>query len=266
MGTTRPNDYLFPWVGGKNHLRKYILPLIPQNMQDQVYIEPFFGGGSIFFGRERMAGSEIINDLNNDIINLYKIVQKDPEAFTHRFDYVFRSRTLFNEIRDSKPTDNFERAFRTFYLLSAGFGGKYSDAHKPTCATEGARSITNWQNRIRAISKRLQNAFIENKDALVLIEEWNRKRAFFYLDPPYFSKEKYYNDGTFNHTKLAELLKQSAARWILSYNDCPEIIDFYKDFKQKIITRRCALDQHHSKDFSEIIIWNFNETIQETLF
>ena len=236
-------------------------------MRDQVYIEPFFGGGSIFFARERMADSEIINDINDDIINLYKIVQKDSEAFARRFDCVFRSRTLFNETRDSKPTDDFERAFRTFYLLSAGFGGKYSDAHKPTCASERAGSVAGWQKRIVTIGKRLQNAFIENKDALILIKEWNeKKRAFFYLDPPYFSKEQYYNNGTFNHAELAELLKQSKARWILSYNNCPEICELYKDFKQKTVNRRCSLNNRNAKDFGELIVWNFDEESQETLF
>ena len=72
--------------------------------------------------------------------------------------------------------------------------------------------------------------------------------------------------GSFDHEQLAGLLKKSKARWILSYNDCPEICELYKNFQQKTFSRRCSLNNRNAKDFGELLVWNFDEKIQETLF
>lgn len=96
-----PIDYLFPWVGGKKKLRPYIVPMIPGDIT--TYVEPFFGGGAIYFAREKWAPCEIINDINDDIINLYRVVKEHGEEFIKEFDFVLSSRSFFNQLLVSPP-------------------------------------------------------------------------------------------------------------------------------------------------------------------
>lgn len=230
------------------------------------YVEPFFGGGAIYFAREKWAPCEIINDINDEIINLYRIVKERGEEFAREFNFVFSSRSFFNRMREfTLPQENHQyfQAFRTLYLLNFCFGARIVN---PSYAPGNLSTVENIQSRIIAISKRLQKTNIECLDYSILLERYNKPDTFFYLDPPYFETEHYYAAGSFDHEQLAGLLKKSKARWILSYNDCPEIGELYKDFKQKTFSRRCSLNNRNAKDFGELLVWNFDEKIQETLF
>ena len=136
----------------------------------------------------------------------------------------------------------------------------------PSYAPNNLSSVESIQARIIAISKRLQKTNIECLDYSVLLERYNRPDTFFYLDPPYFETEHYYKAESFDHERLAWLLKESKARWILSYNSCPEICELYKGYKQKTFNRRCSLNNKQARDFGELLVWNFEEGIQGTLF
>ena len=163
------------------------------------------------------------------------------------------------------PPQNAEffRAFKVLYLLNFCFGARLVN---PTYAPNNLSSVESIQSRIIAISRRLQKTNIECLDYSILLERYDRPDAFFYLDPPYFETEHYYAAGSFDHARLAELLKKSKARWILSYNACPEICELYAGFKQRVISRRCSLNNKQAKDFGELLVWNFDEAVQGTLF
>lgn len=105
-----PIDHLFPYIGGKKVLRPYIVPMIPGDIS--TYVEPFFGGGAIYFARERWAPCEIINDLNDEIINLYRVVKERGEEFAREFNFVFSSRSFFNRMRDFTPPPEIASIFR----------------------------------------------------------------------------------------------------------------------------------------------------------
>ncbi len=153
------------------------------------------------------------------------------------------------------------RAFRTLYLLSFCFGSRLVG---PTYAPCNLGSIENIQHRILAIFKRLQRTNIECLDYSVLLERHDKADVFFYCDPPYFETENYYKSKTFDHEHLAELLKKSKSRWILSYNACPEICELYADYNQRVIQRRCGLNNKKAKDFAELLVWNFDEQVAQT--
>ena len=153
------------------------------------------------------------------------------------------------------------QAFRTLYLLNFCFGARFKGATYAPC---NLGSIENIQARIIAISRRLQRTNIECLDYSVLLERYNKPDAFFYLDPPYYETEHYYRTESFDHTRLADLLKKSEARWILSYNACPEICGLYSGFKQRIINRRCALNNKKAHDFGELLVWDFDEKTSGT--
>lgn len=97
----------------------------------------------------------------------------------------------------------------------------------------GSQPHDMWKNfpLIRAAHARLRNTIIENKDFEKLIGQYDRPISFFYCDPPYYNTEDYYDGGGFgkdDHERLANTLCNIQGKFLLSYNDCPEIRELYQ--------------------------------------
>ena len=89
-----------------------------------------------------------------------------------------------------------------------------------------------WRNFpvIFQASKRLQTVVVENKDFERLLAQYDRPNTMFYLDPPYYATEDYYEDVGFtseDHKRLCDALMGIKGKFLLSYNDCPEIRQLY---------------------------------------
>ena len=115
---------------------------------------------------------------------------------------------------------------------------------------------------IQQLEGRLANTVIENQDFETLIRHYDRDDAFFYLDPPYYSTEDMYPGGfgTDDHKRLRDLLRTIKGRFLLSYNDCPEIRELYKDFRIFDFTRTHSMAQRYEagKEFKELLIANYD--------
>ena len=120
---------------------------------------------------------------------------------------------------------------------------------------------------IDAAAKRLQRVVIENKDCLKLIEQYDRPDSFFYCDPPYYNADKYYDivpQGGFDHAGLAGVLQSISGKFLLSYNDCPEIRALYsRDGVVIESTERLSnLAQRYDggRQYPELLISNYDTT------
>ncbi|EHU01950.1 putative methyltransferase [Pantoea stewartii subsp. stewartii DC283] len=82
---------IIPWVGGKRKLAKHLLPLFPAHT---CYVEPFCGGAALFFMKEQ-SKAEVLNDINGDIVNLYRVIQNHLEEFIKQFKWALTSREMF---------------------------------------------------------------------------------------------------------------------------------------------------------------------------
>lgn len=81
---------IIPWVGGKRRLAKHILPLFPAH---ECYVEPFAGGAALFF-LKTAAEVEVLNDINGDLVNLYRVVKHHLEEFVRQFKWALISRQI----------------------------------------------------------------------------------------------------------------------------------------------------------------------------
>jgi len=77
------------WIGGKRRLADRILPYFPKH---SCYVEPFAGGAALFFLRPVSAEVEVLNDVNGDLVNLYRVVQHQLEEFGRQFKWALTSR------------------------------------------------------------------------------------------------------------------------------------------------------------------------------
>lgn len=112
-------------IWGKSKLSKEIISLFPSHKH---YVEVFGGGLSILFGKSN-SKLETINDINNDLINLWQTVKYHPQTLSHYLNQLFTSREIFKNIKSwkYKPSHDIERAAYFYYLISQSFWSKYDD-------------------------------------------------------------------------------------------------------------------------------------------
>jgi DNA adenine methylase len=113
---------------------------------------------------------------------------------------------------------------------------------------------------------RIQDVFVECKDFEALIGQYDREEAFFYLDPPYYEAEDSYKMkfAHEDHIRLHDKLQTVSGKWLLSYNDCPEILELYEDFYKIKVERLNSISQRFSpgNQYRELLIANYD--IEET--
>lgn len=116
---------LAPYLGGKFRLSKRIIDKIEQ-IPHKIYAEPFVGMGGIFFRRTQIPKSEVINDINGELVNLYRIVRRHPNTLYKETEFLFASRQEFERLLKTPPETltDIERAARFLYLQNQAFGGK----------------------------------------------------------------------------------------------------------------------------------------------
>ena len=181
------------WYGGKGHLAKKLLPLIPQG---KVYVEPYAGAASVLFHRQP-APVEVLNDLNLDLVNLFRHLQ-DPECFAalqHRLTWTLYSleefRLSLKILQDSESTAA-DRAWAFFTAQNQGFSGVAKSAGDWSRAFVSDRNMagtTNkWRGRLKLLPwwhERLSRVQLDCRDALEIVRYWDSPDTVFYLDPPY---------------------------------------------------------------------------------
>lgn len=117
MQNTNP---IIPWIGGKRRLATRILPMFPEH---ECYVEPFCGAAALYFLKEPVT-AEVLNDVNGDLVNLYRVVKNHLEEFVRQFKWALSSRQVFEWLRDTPPETltDIQRAARFYYLQRQAFG------------------------------------------------------------------------------------------------------------------------------------------------
>lgn len=236
-------------------MRKVILEQFPEAGSFDRYIEVFGGAGWILFAKESHAKIEVCNDINGQLVNLFRVVKYHPEALQKELDWILMSREqFFDALQDTKGLTDIQRAAKFWIAIKESFG---SD-----CCSFGVRpkNIEDGIAFLRETSKRLRKVVIENVDFEQLIKTYDRKAALFYLDPPYYNAEKYYPDRfqPEDHMRLKNALEKIQGKFILSYNDCPEIRELYQGYRIIESDRNDNLaSKTKARRYRELIIKNY---------
>jgi DNA adenine methylase len=189
------NNSPIRYYGGKGHMKSRIIPLLPRNGV-KVYAEPYAGGASVFFGVAPYP-NEVLNDINGDVINLYRVIQCPTmfELLERRLSATLYSRAEFRlalETRADPNASQVDRAWATFVTQNQGFGGiSYTDGHwgRGRLSRRGmAGTVSGWKGRLESLDRyhaRLSRAQIDSIDAIRFVRYWDAPDTLFYLDPPY---------------------------------------------------------------------------------
>lgn len=207
------------WFGGKSLLAERIVQRIPPHT---CYVEVFGGAAWVMFRKER-AKSEIYNDINGDLVNLFSVLRDQADEFTRRAAFLIPNRDEFyrwrNEPRDD--LDPVERALRFYTLIHYSFNCNLRQ-YKPV--VKRAPAGVNL-DLLREASKRLQKVWIERLDYQELIRKYDGPNTFFYLDPPYAPPA--FASGVYGwpdseHGRLRRVLVGVQGKFLVSYPDWPQ--------------------------------------------
>ena len=252
---------LAPYLGGKFRLSKRIISKIEQ-IPHKIYAEPFVGMGGIFLRRTQIPKAEIINDINGELVNLYRIVRRYPNTLYKETEFMFASRQEFERLLKTQPETltDIERAARFLYLQSVAFGGKVTDQAFGVSIDRPARfDFVKLNDRIRAVGERLASVTIERQDFETFIKRYDTKDTLFYLDPPYWGNETDYGKGVFTRAdfeRLRDCLTGIKGRFILSLNDTPQVKELFKNFTIEQTDVTYSISKTGCCNRSEVIISN----------
>ncbi len=220
----------FRYAGGKFYARKLILEyLLPHSY----YVEPFAGGGSIFFAKDKVQRNWL-NDIDEELMNVYLFIRDNPEQLIAALKGEVATKERHSFYKNGFiPSNDLERATRWYYLNRTsysgimnmkncywGYGDKYS--MRPE----------NWERNILRTSLKLHNVRLTQLDFEEVLEQVEDE-AFVFIDPPYFNadQDKFYNYPFAKecHYRLRNALKRLSSRFnfLLTYDNNPEIQDLY---------------------------------------
>jgi len=249
---------IIPWMGGKTRLSKEILPLFPEHT---CYVEVFAGGAALFY-KKAPAKVEVLNDINGDLVNLYRVVQHHLEEFVRQFKWAISSRQVYEWEKQKQPETltDIQRAARFYYLQKLAFGGKVDGQTYGTATTTAPRlNLLRLEDDLSAAHLRLARVNIENLDWVKIIKKYDREHTFFYLDPPYFETAGYGVDfGLEQYEKMAELARSIKGKMLISINDHKVIQETFKGLSNKRLKINYTVGgSHNKKQAHELLIWNW---------
>lgn len=239
---------ILKYPGSKWNIAKDIVKLIPEHHS---YVEPFFGSGAMLFTKEP-SRIEMVNDLDGNVVNLFRCIQEDSKKLAARVMTTPFSREIYDAaFTEEKPADCYERAARFLVQNWQGHGFRtngYKVGWKNDVqGRERMYALWNWYRLpewIIEIAERLRKVQIENRPALEVIERFDYKNVFMYLDPPYLlsvrTGKQYKHEMTeTEHENLLRRVLSSNAKIMISGYESDMYNDYLKSWN-KMRFKSCA--------------------------
>lgn len=233
------------YYGGKQTTLKHILPLIPSHT---LYTEAFCGGASVLFAK-KPADGEIINDINQQLINFYKVLKTRYNELKKRIETTIHCRDIHahaGHILDYPVFfDEVDRAWAIWVLSKMSFASMLDSTFGYDKNGTTAKKIANAKEDFtEELSRRLDNVTIENRDALSVIPTYDCEGAFHFVDPPYINSDCGHYEGVFGE------------------NDMRRLLDILKDVKGKFMLTMFPFDM--IEEYANTNKWHINR-IERTI-
>lgn len=237
---------IVPWIGGKRKLAKHIFPF-PEHT---CYVEPFCGAAALFFMKEE-SKVEVLNDVNGDLINLYRVVKHHLNELYSQFKWVLISRENWNvlKITPGESLTDIQRAAKFLFMQKLAFGGKVHGQSFGTATTTKPRlNLLSLENDLSDAHIRLSRTTIERLNWEECIRKYDRPGTLFYCDPPYWQVEGYGVEFPFEeYEKLKALADTIQGKMIISINKHPDIEKLFKGMDKQEIDYKYTNGKGHSK-------------------
>lgn len=257
---------ILKWAGGKQQLLPHLLSKVPGDYNR--YIEPFLGGGALFFALKPLGA--IISDSNPELMHLYQTVANNVEGIIEALMELKTDKESYYELRaiDTSSLSDIEKAARTVYLNRICFNGlfrvnKSGKFNVPYGKYKNPRICH--VDELRAASEILKRSTLLCADYKDVLAKYAETGDFVYLDPPYlpiskyadfkrYTKEQFYEE---DHIELAEEVKrlhESGCHVLLTNSNHPLVYDLYNGFKIEVFQTRRNINKNGKDRKSEDVI------------
>ncbi len=257
---------ILKWAGGKTQMLGDLLPKVPKSYGR--YIEPFFGGGAMFFALQ--PENAIIADSNPELINMYRQVATNVDEVICYLKKYENTSEMFYAVReqDWMCLPKAEAAARTIFLNRTCFNGLYrvnkqgkfnvpygKYVNPKICDEEG----------LKAASEALKKAEILCGDYLLVLEHYAQAGDFVFLDPPYlpiseyadfkrYTKEQFYEEDHVELAKMIMRLQERGCHVVLTNSNHPLVHELYAPFTIDVIQTKRHISCNGSTRKGEDVI------------
>ena len=220
------------FFGGKFLLAPWIIDHFPPH---RIYVEPFGGAASVLMRKQR-AYAEIYNDLDSDVVNLFRVL-RDPNTaleLERQLRLTPFAREEFNASYDKNPANEIDAARNLIIRSFMGFGSDGTNmvrgrtgfrANSNRSGSTPAHDWVNYADYLKSFTERLQGVVIENRQAWEVMEQHDSVDTLHFVDPPYVHDTRGRKDGY---------------RFEMSNGDHLNLIDFLKTLSGAVIL--CGYD------------------------
>ena len=257
---------ILKWAGGKTQMLDQLLPKLPEKYGK--YIEPFIGGGALFFALQPREA--VIADSNSELVNLYTVIRNNPHELIRQLSSMVNDSDYFYELRavDIRKLSIVQTAARTIYLNKTCFNGLYrvnkkGDFNVPFGKYKNPKICD--EESILSASSLLANKKIILGDYKDVLKKYAKESDFIFLDPPYlpisqysdfkrYTKEQFYEE---DHVELAnevKRLQEIGCYVVLTNSNHPLVHKLYSKHKIEIIQTKRFINSVSSKRTGEDII------------
>jgi DNA adenine methylase len=247
-----------PYIGGKNRLATKIISMLPEHT---TYVEAFAGGAQVLFHKPP-SNVEVLNDLDFDIVNFFRVCQWHYEEFVRYLRFCLASRTLHELHVKSDPTTltDIQRAGRFFYLQKNSFGGLIVNQKFHYGVTQPSNyNPERIPEVIEQAHRRLQRVQIESLPYEQILRRYDRPTTMFYLDPPYWERKLYkFNFREADFHNLEGLLQRLQGKFILSLDDRPEVRHLFHRFRLQRVDLAYSAKRDATVRHQELLITNYD--------
>lgn len=246
MNVTRP---IVRYHGGKWKLAPWIISHFPPH---RVYVEPFGGGASVLL-RKRRSYAEVYNDLDGEIVNLFRVARDRGPELAQKLRFTPFAREEFAAAW--KPTeDPVEWARRTVIRAFMGFGSnsiQRISGFRSNSNRSGTTPAGDWRNFPDAFERaidRLQGVVIENREAMKCMAQHDSPKTLHYVDPPYVKstrdrgKDYHHELSDEEHRELAEFLTHLEGMVIVSGYPSQLYHDVYDRREWTLVSKTAMAD------------------------
>lgn len=257
---------ILKWAGGKTQMLRDLLPKVPSSYGR--YIEPFFGGGAMFFALQ--PKNAIIADSNPELINMYREVAANVEKVIQYLKKYENTSEMFYAVREQEWTQlpQAEAAARTIFLNRTCFNGLYR-VNKQGKFNVPYGKYTNPKicddDGLKAASETLKKAEILCGDYLLVLEHYAQQGDFIFLDPPYlpiseyadfkrYTKEQFYEEDHVELAKIIMRLQERGCYIILTNSNHPLVHELYAPFTIDVIQTKRHISCNGSTRKGEDVI------------
>ncbi|AZR21283.1 DNA adenine methylase [Xanthomonas vasicola] len=210
---------------------------------------------------------EALNDINSDLVCLYRCVRHHLDEFVRMFRWSLVSREMFEWAQMERPETltDIQRAARFYYLQKLAFGGKVEGQTFGVVASgAGPRlNLLRIEEELSAVHLRLANVVIERLPWYECIARYDRPETLFYLDPPYWQTEGYGVEFPFSeYERMAEIMRSCKGKVVVSLNDHQDIRDLFSSFNSIPLQLRYSIGNGQSRahQASELVIKSWHDS------